>query len=133
MAPTRVLTKRLYINTNGGNNNVSLDWVNTYNSNPYGYSWNPPRMRVELLAPNNEPTLYSAQGYGGTSNSAVFINPVDVIYQPVGGSSVPYALALGPQAGFNGAYNNYNQSGYYNNLYGAGLGWYNDFNQINAN
>jgi hypothetical protein len=133
MAPTRVITKRLYMNSNGGNNNVSLDWTNSYNSNPYGYTWSPPVMKVELISPNTEPVLYSAQAYGGSTSSAVFINPVDIIYQPINGSSTPYPL-LTNQAnnwgniGFRYGANN----GYYNNFYGSGYGWNNDFNSINA-
>jgi hypothetical protein len=136
MAPTRVITKRLYRHKNCGNQNVSLDWTNAYNSNPYGATWTPPMMRVDLIAPNTEPTLYSAQSYGGSTSGAVFINPVDIIYQPVGGSTTPYPL-LGAQGnnwgnigGFGYGYGANNS--YFNSFYGSGYGFNTDFNSINA-
>jgi hypothetical protein len=87
-------------------------------------------MKVELLSPNNEPVLYAHQGFTG---SASFINPVDIIYTPIPGSTTPLPL-LGYGAGVQG-WGNWNgfNGNYFNGYYGAGNGWGNDFNSINAN
>jgi hypothetical protein len=126
MAPTRVLTKRLYINYNGGNNNVSLDWTNAYNAYPFGSAWSPPSLKLELLAPSNEPVLYSAQNLNG--GGAYFINGSDVVYQPVNGSSYPVALT-NPYLANSLAYNNANGNFPF---YNYGSAWANDFAQTNA-
>jgi hypothetical protein len=125
MAPNRVITKRLYVNKNSGNQNVSFDWANVYTGYPYGYVWVPPRMRVDLISPSVTPVLYQAQAYGGSSSSASFINPVDVVYQQVAGVNQVY-----PSVPTNWA-NSWN-NGYYNNLYGVGAAWNNDFTMNNA-
>lgn len=122
---SRTLTKRLYINYNGGNNNVSLDWTNAYNAYPYGSTWSPPTLKLELLAPSNEPVLYSAQNnYGG---GAQFINASDVVYQPVNGSQYPLALT-NPYLANSWRYGNVNAntSSYYP-FYNKGAGWGLDF------
>lgn len=130
MAVQRILTKRLYNMTNGGNNNVSLDYVGAYNAYPYGNQFYPPTMRIDLLSPNNEPVLYKPQGYG--DGSAQFINAYDIIYTPVNGSQTPLSLV---NPAFGVGVNNYDSYfGGYGNGYGYGRNalWANDFNSVNA-
>lgn len=129
MAPTRVLTKRLYNNYNSGNNNVSLDWVNAYNAYPFGQSWVPPTLRIDLIAPSNEPVLYHAQNLNG--GGASFINGSDVVYSPVAGSSYPLALS-NPYLANSMAYNPYGANGYSTPFYNYGAAWSTDFAATNA-
>lgn len=135
MAPNRVITKRLYLNQNSRNDNVSLDWCHVYNGYPYGSTWNPPKLRIDLIAPSNEPVLYHAQGFGGSASSATFINPVDVVYQPIPGSSPAFPVVANfGYGGYSNYWNNagYNNNTFYNNLYASGAAWANDFSATNA-
>jgi hypothetical protein len=119
MAANRVITKRLYQNQNSRNENYSLDWSHVYNGYPYGSTWNPPRMRVDLVSPSSEPVLYHPQGFGGSASSATFVNARYSPYQPIQNVNVPSVPAMQNvnvpgswNNGINNIYGNYIPSNY---------------------